>query len=66
VELVDSRFRGFVNFFDCQYDGPLVVRRCHFDGGTNLLGNVGQPFVVGFAVPPIVEDTTGDLLRDGG
>ncbi|GGN44743.1 hypothetical protein GCM10010842_33600 [Deinococcus daejeonensis] len=33
---------------------------------SNLLGNVGQPFEVSFAVPPTVLDTTGVLDLNGG
>lgn len=59
-------FIHFVNFFDCWYLGPVVIRRCHFVAGTNLLGNVDQPFVTSFKIPPVIEDTTGTLTMNGG
>jgi hypothetical protein len=66
ILLADCTFRGFVNFFDCWFEGPVVVRRCHFQGGTNLLGNKGQPYEVRFDVPPVIEGNEGELGRDGG
>jgi hypothetical protein len=64
VVLVDNTFKGFVNFFDCWFEGPVEVRGCRFKGGTNLLGNQGKPFQVTFDVPPILEDNLGDLNVD--
>jgi len=59
-------FHEFVNFFDCWYPGPVVVTGCRFHAGSNLLGNVGQPFEASFAVPPMVVDTIGALDLNGG
>lgn len=59
-------FSHFVNFFDCWYPGPVHVRGCHFSAGSNLLGNVDQPFVTSFELPPLIEDNTGTLSMDGG
>lgn len=64
--LNDCTFADFVNFFDCWYPGPVDIRRCHFVAGTNLLGNVNQPFVTSFDLPPLIEDNTGTLSMDGG
>lgn len=64
--LLDCTFRGFVNFFDNWYPGPVEVRGCRFEGGTNLLGNRGQPFEVAFEVPPLIEGNSGVLDADGG
>jgi hypothetical protein len=66
VVLYATAFRGFVNFFDCWFRGPVVVRDCRFEGGTNLLGNRGQPYEVHFDVPPVIEDDEGNLGLDGG
>jgi hypothetical protein len=66
IVFLDTAFEGFVNFFDCWFEGPVEVRRCAFPGGTNLLGNVGEPFQVRFDVPPVIEGTTGALDRPGG
>jgi hypothetical protein len=65
VRLQDSRFLGFVNFFDCWYEGPFQVRGCAFEGGTNLLGNRGEPFEVQFDVQPELMGNTGTLDHDG-
>jgi hypothetical protein len=66
VLIEDTTFEGFVNFLDCWFTGPVMVRRCRFEGGSNLLGNKGRPFAVQFDVPPVVEDDVGDLGLDGG
>ncbi len=66
VLVEDSTFAGFVNFLDCWFEGPVVVRRCRFEVGTNLLGNRGRPYEVRFEVPPLIEGNHGDLGRDGG
>jgi hypothetical protein len=66
VALEGNTFRGFVNFFDCWFEGPVVVRRYRFEGGTNLLGNQGHPCRVTFDVPPVIEENFGDLALDGG
>jgi hypothetical protein len=61
-----TTFHEFVNFFDCQFEGPFVMRNCTFSRGTNLLGNKGRPYEVLFEIPPKIEQTTGELARDGG
>lgn len=66
VVLTDSIFKGFVNFFDCWFEGPVMIRRCRFEGGANLLGNKGQPCEVRFDLPPVIEDNVGALDLDGG
>lgn len=59
-------FDGFVNFFDCWFEAPVVIKACVFGGGTNLFGNQGQPYQVTFDVKPIVEDTKGHMDMSGG
>lgn len=66
VILENTRFDGFVNFFDCWYEGPFIVRDCKFKGGTNLLGNKGKPYEVQFDAPPVIQRTSGKLEQDGG
>ena len=65
VSLEDNLFDGFVNFFDCWYEGPFEVRRCTFRKGTNLFGNKGEPFEVRFDVEPVVTETMGVIDQDG-
>ncbi|UQN06553.1 hypothetical protein [Deinococcus sp. QL22] len=64
--LLNCTFQGFVNFFDNWYPGPVEVRGCRFEGGTNLLGNRGQPYEVAFDLPPQIEGNSGVLDADGG
>lgn len=65
LALTDTVFGGFVDFYDCWFEGPVLIRRCAFEKGTNLLGNVGEPIEVSFDVPPVIEETTGDLALSG-
>jgi hypothetical protein len=65
-ELTDSKFCGFVNFFDCCFEGPVLIKRCHFARGSNLLGNKNQPYVVTFDVAPVLQCNAGSLDLDGG
>ena len=57
-------FDEFVDFEDEWFQGPVEIRGCSFRGGSNLLGNQGQPFVVSFDVPPVIESNIGDLDLD--
>jgi hypothetical protein len=66
VLIEDTTFAGFVNFLDCWFEGPVAVRRCRFEAGTNLLGNKGRPYEVQFDLPPVIEGNHGDLGLDGG
>lgn len=66
VQIEDSTFARFVNFLDCWFEGPVVVRHCRFEVGTNLLGNKGRPYEVRFDVSPVIEGNHGDLGLDGG
>ena len=59
------QFDEFVDFEDEWFRGPVEIRGCTFHGGTNLLGNQGQPNVVSFDVPPVIEFNTGRLDLDG-
>jgi len=61
-----SQFDGFVNFFDCWFEGPVVINQCNYLFGTNLLGNKDQPFEVTFDQEPLIENTIGDLNLSGG
>jgi hypothetical protein len=61
IVLADTTFAAFVNFADCWFEGPFVVQRCTFEGGTNLLGNREQLYGVTFDVPPVLEENRGQL-----
>jgi len=63
-QIRNCRFAGFANFFDCMFSGPVVIDHCHFEGGTNLLGNKGAPYRVRFELPPTVIDNEGALDLD--
>lgn len=60
------QFAGFVNFFDCWFEGPVIVRECRFRSGSNLFGNDGQPYAVRFDVCPVLKANSGALDLDGG
>ncbi|MGD1002656.1 MAG: hypothetical protein ABSA67_18355 [Candidatus Brocadiia bacterium] len=63
--LKDTVFHEFVDFTDYIFDGPVEIHGCRFEKGTNLLGNRGQPHVVRFRVPPILEANEGRMDIDG-
>lgn len=66
IVLEDNTFDDFVNFYDCVFEGPVVVRNNHFRAGTNLLGNLGEPFAVHFEIPPVLENNQGEMAKSGG
>ena len=57
--LKDTVFHEFVNFLDCTFDGPVEIRGCRFEKGTNLLGNRGQPYAAQFRAPLSSMETKG-------
>lgn len=63
--IVRSTFNGFVNFFDCWFQGNVLVMDNDFKKGTNLLGNKSMPYRVSFDVSPIVENNKGLVDLDG-
>lgn len=56
-----TRFTKFVSFSDSWYEGPVMIRNCQFLEGSNLLGNLDQPYIVRFDVPPVIEGNEGQL-----
>jgi hypothetical protein len=64
IVLSATTFKAFVDFADCQFEGPVLVRKCAFEAGTNLLGNRERPDRVQFAVPPVLTDNRGRLDLD--
>ncbi|KAA9338709.1 hypothetical protein F0P96_07765 [Hymenobacter busanensis] len=60
VRLVGNAFKGFVNFFDCQYEAEVQIENNDFQEGTNLLG---APFniPVTFDVPLVQTNNRGKL-----
>ena len=66
IKFLNNTFSNFVNFFDCCFIGPFIMRNNYFKKGTNLLGNKGKPYEVTFETEPIIENTTGNLELDGG
>jgi hypothetical protein len=64
VRISNTIFKGFVNFFDCIYEGPVIITNNKFEKGTNLLGNKNEPFVVSFDDVVKIEDNEGELNID--
>lgn len=58
-------FKEFVNFFDCIYEGPLIITNNNFEKGTNLLGNQIKPYVASFDDVVTIEENEGELNIDG-
>jgi hypothetical protein len=65
ISICDTVFRDFVNFFDCMYEGPVIVTKNRFEKGTNLLGNQNQPYVVSFGDVVTIEENEGELNING-
>lgn len=65
IVITGSIFTGFVNFFDCWFQSEVKISNSIFLGGTNLMGNIGFGGEVSFDVPPVIQNVTGDLNRDG-
>ena len=61
IEIVNSTFNGFVNFFDCIYNGPMIIKNNRFQKGTNILGNQGKPFVTQFDSVLEINNNLGPL-----
>lgn len=64
--IADSTFKKFVNFFDCWFEGPVEIRNCDFEAGTNLLGNQDAPYAATFKLPPVIENNIGVMNLSGG
>jgi len=64
ISMKNSKFNGFVNFFDCYFGGPVEIVNCEFAEGTNLLGNKNKPYEVYFEVKPILKKNVGNLNLD--
>jgi hypothetical protein len=62
--IVGTEFNDFVNFFDCQYDGPVIITGNIFEQGTNLLGNQNKPYAVLFNDVVTIEANKGILNFD--
>lgn len=63
--ITDTVFQGFVNFFDCIYEGAVIITNNRFEKGTNLLGNQNQPYVASFDDVVTIEENEGELSIDG-
>jgi len=66
IRFVDNIFSNFVNFFDCYFIGPFIMKNNIFKKGTNLLGNKGEQYEVTFETEPKIENIKGNLELNGG
>lgn len=64
-KLENSIFKNFVNFYDCSYDGPFILKGNDFQNGTNILGNKNMPYEAVFKLTPLIENNNGALNVDG-
>ncbi|QNE40731.1 hypothetical protein F1C16_14730 [Hymenobacter sp. NBH84] len=60
VRLLRNLFKGFVNFFDCWYEGEVHVEYNIIKQGTNLLG-APHNIPVTFDIQPIIQKNVGNL-----
>lgn len=66
VSIANNTFKGFVNFFDCIYDGEVTIANNIFIKNTNLLASPHN-IPVSYEVPPIIKENMGllDMNDDG-
>jgi hypothetical protein len=57
----DTVFEGFVNFFDCLFEGPVILRNVEFREGTNLCGFKGTPTEPTFSGGLTLDRVSGKL-----
>jgi hypothetical protein len=65
IEILNNEFNGFVNFFDCIYNGPVTIKNNEFKRGTNVLGNKGKAFETQFDLELEITDNRGQVDIDG-
>ena len=58
IRIENNVFKGFVNFFDDWFEGPVIVEGNTFEQDTNLLS---QKLLIKFDVPPISSGNTGKM-----
>ncbi|WP_316835637.1 hypothetical protein [Pedobacter nutrimenti] len=58
ITINGNRFRGFVNFFDCWFNGEVSVNNNIFESGTNILSKMQW---VAFDFPIEARNNVGDL-----
>jgi len=58
VIIKNNEFQDFVNFFDCWYEGPVIITDNNFQKGTNLMS---KEQLLTFDVPPQVSNNQGSL-----
>ena len=61
VRFSGCRFEVFADFMDCWFEGPVEFYDCKFLHGSNLLGNLNEPFAVTFDIQPHFENVQGHL-----
>ncbi len=64
ISIHNCIFRGFVDFNDAHFNGPIEIIDCPFEKGTNLLGNKGKPYEVLFDIPPRILNNDGKMDFD--
>jgi hypothetical protein len=65
INLENSTFKDFVNFYDCSFEGPVILKGNDFQKGTNIFGNKGMPYETGLKTAPIIENNKGQMNIDG-
>lgn len=61
ILFTNCTFHGFVDTEDAWFQGPVMISKCRFIKGTNLLSNKGQPNATHFDVIPVITDNEGTL-----
>ena len=65
IEFINNTFYGFVNFIDCVFNGPVVLKYNNFNKGSNLLGNKNKSYCTVFDFEPELYKNKGEIDLDG-
>jgi len=58
IQIKNTRFKDYVNFFDCQFGGSVELTNNYFKSGTNILCKYA---IISFATQPLITDNRGCL-----
>jgi hypothetical protein len=61
ILITKCTFHGFVDTKDAWFQGPVMISKCRFIRGTNLLSNVGRSNATHFDVTPVIIENEGTL-----
>lgn len=64
IFLENNIFKGFVNFFDCQFNEPIYLNNNIFIEGSNLLGNLDEGYKNTFNNGYVASHNIGNIMSN--